>query len=242
MISIIIPTLNEEKFISQTVKSLKAALTAYPYEIVVTDGLSKDRTAELAREAGADKVIVHDGSHRQTIAEGRNAGAAVATGDFLIFMDADCSIPGPDFFFDKILKHFERDPGLTAVNVAIRVLPGAETFWDWVIYNLFNDYLWFVNDVLHIGMGAGEFQMIRRRAFDQVGGYNPALVAAEDIDLFGRISKIGKVRYEKGLKVYHTGRRVHKVGWPKLLLQWNMNTIYMKLFGHAWTGEWKPIR
>lgn len=241
MISIIIPTLNEEKFIGQTIRSLRAALS-HSFEIIVTDGLSKDRTAEIAREAGAEKVVVHDGSHRQTIAEGRNEGAKAASGEFLVFLDADCSIPGPDFFFDKILRHFERDPKLVAVNVAIRVLPGAETFWDWVIYNLFNDYLWFVNDVLHIGMGAGEFQMVRREVFVKMGGYNPTLTAAEDIDLFSRLSRVGRVRYEKGLKVYHTGRRVHKVGWPKLLWQWNMNTIYMKLFGRAYTGEWKPIR
>lgn len=241
MISFIIPTLNEEKFINHTVRALHS-LIDLPHEVIITDGLSKDRTVELAKEAGADFVVVHDGSHRQTIAEGRNAGAAMATGDFLVFMDADCSIPGMDIFFTKILKHFEADPKLVAVNVAIRILPGAETFWDWAIYNMFNDYLWFVNNVLHIGMAAGEFQMVRKEAFHKLGGYDPKLVASEDVDLFSRLAKIGHVRYEKGIKVYHTGRRVHKTGWPKLLSLWMLNTVSMKLFHKAFSSEWKPIR
>ncbi len=243
MISIIIPTLNEESVIARTIKTLKAGLTI-PYEIIVTDGHSKDRTVALAREAGADKIFEHDCSHRQTIAEGRNAGAALASAEsrFLVFLDADCTIPGPEFFFDKILKHFARDPKLVAVNTAIRVLPGAENFWDWAIYNLFNDYLWFVNDVLHIGLAAGEFQMVRREVFVKLGGYDAKLVASEDVDLFSRLARAGRVRYEKGLKVYHTGRRAHKIGWLKLLWLWNMNTIYMKLTGRAYSGEWKPLR
>ena len=241
MLSIIIPTLNEEKFIDHTVRAFHS-LISINHEVIVTDGLSSDRTVEIARAAGADKIIVHDGSHRQTIAEGRNAGAKAAVGDFVVFTDADCSIPGMDIFFGKILKHFERDPKLVAVNVAIRVLPGAETFFDWAIYNLFNDYLWFVNNVLHIGLAAGEFQMVRRTTFDHIGGYNEKLVASEDVDLFSRLTRVGHVRYEKGLKVYHTGRRAHKIGWPRLLWQWNINTIYMKLTGRAWSGEWKPIR
>jgi glycosyltransferase involved in cell wall biosynthesis len=236
MLSIIIPTLNEESVIEKTVKTLKAAMPA-PYEIIVSDGRSKDRTVALAK-ACADKVVEYSGTVRQTIAAGRNAGAKAASGEFLAFMDADCSIPGPEFFFAKILKHFERDPKLVAVNVAIRILPGAETFADWVIYNLFNDYLWFVNDVLHIGMAAGEFQMVRKEVFDRIGGYNESLAAAEDVELFNRLSRIGRVRYEKGLKIYHTGRRVHKVGWPRLLWQWNMNTISVALTGRACSKSW----
>lgn len=237
MLSIIIPTLNEEKYIARTVSSLKAGLNL-PHEIIITDGHSHDGTVTIAKTAGADQAVVHDGQSKQTIAAGRNAGAAVASGEFLIFIDADCTIPEINHFFDKIVHHFERDPELVAVNVAIRVEPGQETWADWMVYNLFNDYLWFVNNILHYGMAAGEFQMIRRSAFEKLHGYNPTLVAAEDIDLFARLSKIGRVRYEKGLKVYHSGRRAHKVGWPKLLSLWFLNAVSMNLRGKAWSQSW----
>ena len=240
MISIIIPTLNEEKTLGNTLAKLRGRFST-PHEVIISDGKSSDRTVEIAR-AGADKVVAYDRPERQTIAQCRNDGARAAVGEFLVFLDADCTIPDPDVFFKKILAHFERDPELIAVNVAIRVLPEAETFADWAIYNLFNDYLWLMNNVLHVGMAAGEFQMMRTTAFKQVGGYNEKLVASEDIDLFARLSKVGKVRYEKGLVIHHTGRRAHKIGWPKLLSLWIMNAVSMWFRKKAFVSEWKPIR
>ena len=125
-----------------------------------------------------------------------------------------------------------------AVNVAIRVEPAHETWADWAIYNVFNDYLWLMNNVIHTGMAAGEFQMIRADAFRKAGGYDPSLVAAEDMDLFARLEGMGRVRYEKGHVVYHTGRRAHKVGWPHLLSLWILNFIFMKLTGHSYSKAW----
>jgi glycosyltransferase involved in cell wall biosynthesis len=240
VISIIIPTLKEELIIEKTLSTLKNGMTL-PHEIIVTDGGSTDRTVELARKY-ADKVVVHTETRRQTIAEGRNMGARVATGEFVVFIDADCTIHEQDKFFDKILGLFEHDPKLVAVNVAIRVLPENETLADWVVTNLFNDYLWFVNEVLRIGMGAGEFQMVRKSVFDRIAGYNEKLVASEDIELFARLSKEGHVHYQKGLKVLHTGRRAHKIGWPKLLSLWILNSLSMQFRGKAFVGEWKVIR
>jgi glycosyltransferase involved in cell wall biosynthesis len=243
MISIIIPTLNEESVIEKTLTSLKKTLTTIPYEIIISDGKSKDRTVEIARSHGA-KVVVHDKDYRQTIAEGRNAGAAAMSPEstFAVFMDADCTIFNGDSFFDLIFAHFKRDPKLVAVNVAIRVLPQFETFADKVIFTMFNDYLWLANNIFHFAVSAGEFQMIRQSSFEQVNGYNPKLVAAEDVDLFRRLAKIGNVRFEKELTIFHTGRRAHKIGWPKLLYLWVANPLWMMIRGKAVSTEWKPIR
>lgn len=241
MISIIFPTLNEEAFIGQSIRSLKSRFNSIPYEIIVSDGKSKDRTVQIAEEAGA-KVIAYTGEKRQTIAQGRNDGAKAASGEFVAFMDADCSIIEPDHFFGKIMEHFKRDPKLVAVNVSIRVLPEFETFADRWIFKLFNHYLWLMNNVLHIGMSAGEFQMIRKDIFDSLHGYNETLVASEDVDLFARLAKVGKVRFENSLTIYHTGRRGHAVGWPKLLSLWILNSVWMMTTGHAYVKEWKPIR
>ena len=93
MISIVIPTLNEERRIGQTLQRLRDTLVG-DFEIIVSDGGSKDKTADIAR-ALADKVIVHSGLDRQTIAGGRNAGAKVAAGEYITFLDADVTIPNP---------------------------------------------------------------------------------------------------------------------------------------------------
>ncbi|MDE2172624.1 MAG: hypothetical protein KGJ33_01605, partial [Patescibacteria group bacterium] len=168
--------------------------------------------------------------------------AASPESQFLVFIDADCSIKDPDHFFTVCLDHFARDPKLNALCVARRVLPELETAADRVIFDLYNDYFWFMNNVIHFNMSAGEMQMVRRSAFISVGGYNSSLVASEDVDLFQRLGKTGKVRYEKGLVIYHTGRRGHAIGWPKLLSQWFLNSIWMMVLGRAFTKEWEPIR
>src|SRR5665213_4213761 len=97
MISIIIPTLNEEKILKKTLTSLKQLKVA-DYEIIVSDGASTDKTLEIAKDH-AHKVITHTSAGRQNIAQGRNAGAAHAHGDYLVFIDADVFIPKINDFF-----------------------------------------------------------------------------------------------------------------------------------------------
>jgi len=239
-ISIIIPTRNEESIIEKTLKSLKAGLLI-PHEIIVTDGASTDKTVEIAKMY-ADKVVEHTGPNRQTIAEGRNAGAAVATGEFLVFMDADCSFMNPDDFFKIALEDFD-DPKLVALTGWLRVLPEYETLADYLVFNIQNVQSLFVNKILHYGISpGGEFQMIRADTFRQLGGYKEHLIAGEDIELFFRLSRIGRTRLDRRLKVFHTGRRAHKIGWPRLLSLWFLNSVWVVTTGKAYTKEWKVIR
>ena len=93
-ISVIVPAFNEEKLIGETLRKIQAAMPAFARagwetQLVVCDNNSTDRTAELARAAGA--LLVFEPINQ--IARARNRGAAAATGDWLIFVDAD-SHPG----------------------------------------------------------------------------------------------------------------------------------------------------
>lgn len=239
MISIIIPTLNEEKVIGLTVAGLKSKFSI-PHEIIVSDGKSTDRTVETARLAGAT-VVAYSGTTRQTIAQGRNDGARIAKGEFLVFLDADCSIKDPEKFFQVALKNFA-DPKLTGLVPWIKVLPEMATWADRLVYAVFNSYLWLINNLLGLGVSGGEFQMMRQSDFQKIGGYNETLVASEDMELLGRLSKLGKVKLDRKLVVYHTGRRAHKVGWPKLLRLWMANSISMMTRKRAYSKEWTVIR
>jgi len=240
MISIIIPTLNEEKVIGGMLKSLKSQLTL-PHELIVSDGKSTDKTVEIAKKY-ADKVIVYDGNKRQTIAEGRNAGAAAAHGEFLIFFDADCSIPDTSAFFTRAIEDF-KDSKLVALTAWLTVYPKDETFGDKIIFNVQNAIVFMIDNIFHGGMApGGEFQMIRAEIFRKIGGFRGQLVASEDIDMFSRLAKVGRVKIDYRLKVYHSGRRGHKIGWPKLLSLWFLNTVWMTIMGRAFVKEWKPIR
>ena len=134
MISFIIPTLNEEKCIGETLE----CLTRYSgtHEIIVADGGSSDRTVEIAKRY-TPHIVVHTGLPH-TIAAGKNAGAATARGELLLFIDADVQIPNADAFFAPLLALFEKRPRVVALTVGLRVLPELATVPDKIIFGIVN--------------------------------------------------------------------------------------------------------
>jgi glycosyltransferase involved in cell wall biosynthesis len=239
MISFVIPTLNEVKTIEQTLTCL--ANFSGEHEIVVSDGNSHDGTIELCRRY-TDQVVVYDEPARQTIGMARNMGAAVAKGDYLVFVDADVVIPDIDDFFRTAHDEFERRRGLVAMTVKYRVYPEMATFFDRYVFTMLGLQFLLQNNVFGIGASGGEFQMIAADAFRKVGGFDERLAAAEDMDLFRRLSRTGDTRFVNRLKVFHTGRRAHAVGWPKLLWSWFTNSVSVFFFKKSASKEWKEVR
>lgn len=240
-ISFIIPTLNEERVIEKLLRNLRE-ITAVDYEIIVSDGKSTDRTVEIAKQL-ADKIAENASGRRQTIGEGRNEGAKLATGDILIFLDADVHVPKPNEFFRRVLGHFERDPKLYGLSGWIRVFPETESFMDIIGYLVLSDWAFYVmNNWFGVGSTCGELQIIKAEIFRKLGGYREDLAAAEDKDLFYRVSRLGHTRTDPKLLIYHTGRRPHAIGWPKMLFIWTHDQIHLVLFGKPHSKEWKVIR
>ncbi len=240
MISIIIPTLNEEKVIGKTLLALRQ-FNVCDYEIIVSDGHSTDKTVEIAKKY-ADLVVTHDGTTRQTIGQGRNAGAAKAKGEFLIFLDSDVEIPDINNFFTKALELFETDEKLVGLTVFLKVFPEHATLADKFFFQLANTVHYIANNWFHTGSASGEFQMIRAKSFNQLSGYNEKMVMGEDNNMFARLTTLGKTRLETGLHVLHTSRRAHEMGWLKLMGLWQLNNIFFKLFKKSFSKEWKVIR
>ncbi|MBK8553918.1 MAG: glycosyltransferase [Ignavibacteria bacterium] len=103
-ISIIIPSLNEEKLIERSLSQFTSEIKiAYNIELTVSDGGSKDSTIEIAKKY-ADRLIIHKDNFPQNISQGRNAGAKNSPGDVLIFLNADTCIRDIDFFFKEMLN------------------------------------------------------------------------------------------------------------------------------------------
>jgi glycosyltransferase involved in cell wall biosynthesis len=240
MISIIIPTLNEEKIIESTLCILASNLTI-PHEVIVSDGGSSDRTVELAKKY-ATAVVVFSDPGRQTIAQGRNDGARAALGDFFVFLDADCVIPEPDAFFTQAFSQFKKNPKLVALTACLRVFPQGETFGDKLIFGAANLGLRLTNNVFNRGESFGEFQMIRKEAFTRMGGFREDLITREDADMFRRLSRIGKTVIDPQLTVLHTGRRAHQIGWPRMIFMLMVNTFFLSVFNRTFSKEWKSIR
>lgn len=239
MISIIIPTLNEISVIERTLKLFKGT-SRRNLEVIVSDGGSTDGTVAVARKY-ADKVV-EKGEGRQTIGMGKNEGEAVSTGDCLAFFDADITIPSPDEFFDTVLEVFGHRPEVVAITGYLKVLPEYETPADRFFFRLVNVTHYIQNNIFRTGAAAGEFQIIRRSAFEKLGGYRKELAVSEDQDMFRRLAKIGRTFFDPRLVVYHTGRRAHKIGWPKLLYQWMINDVSVRFFGKSFNDVWKEVR
>jgi glycosyltransferase involved in cell wall biosynthesis len=238
LISIIIPTKQEESVIERTLGQFKNL--TIPHEVIVSDGGSTDRTIEIANRL-ASRVVVYQGPDRQNIAGGRNAGAAVAEADILLFFDADCGIPDVNDFFKKALKHFE-NPRVVGVCPQIKVWKEMRTTADAISFGIASVYHYISNNFFHIGAAMGEFQMVRADVYRKVNGYNEKIAVGEDQDFFKRISHFGRTVMAWEMIVYHTGRRAHKIGWAKLWWEWMTNGFAMHLFSRSVSKEWEVIR
>lgn len=137
MTSVIIPTLNEAQALPKLLAQFTPDLIReFGLEIIVSDGGSSDGTVALARKYGVT-VVEHMKSQRQTIAQGRNAGATAARGDILVFIDADTMVPQVAQWLRRVGQVFQ-NPNVVAASVRFAVAPAERTLADWFWQNVFN--------------------------------------------------------------------------------------------------------
>lgn len=240
-ISVIIPVYKEEKILEKTLKLYSPELRRkYNFELIISDGGSKDKTVEIAKKY-ADKIVVHNEKRRQTIAEGRNMGAEVAKGETLVFINADTFPVDIEDFFSHILNWTNNKRKFGALACYVSAFPEEEQLKDKIFYNLHNSYVNFLNK-LGLGMGRGECQVVRKDVFSTSGKYNSLLVAGEDFDLYRRIAKVSKIKFDKRIHVYESPRRFRSYGYIKTLFYWLVNSITVMMFNRSASKEWEAIR
>jgi glycosyltransferase involved in cell wall biosynthesis len=244
LISVIVPVYMEEKILDKTLSVYTRELRRkYNVELIVSDGGSTDKTVEIAKKY-ADKVVIHEEKRRQTIAEGRNKGAEVANGDILVFINGDTVPANPDFFFaliSDINDNGSRYKGSAALACTVSVAPNEKLFKDTLFYTIHNAYVRFLNAV-GMGMGRGECQIVMKDVFRSVGGYNDALTAGEDFDLYRRISKIGKINFAKDIVVLESPRRFRKFGYIRIISSWIINSLSVLFLNRSVSKEWEAVR
>ncbi len=178
-LSIIVPAFNEEQLITRCLDTIATALAVnndfnFESEVIVVDNNSTDRTAELAKDAGAQVCF----EPVNQIGRARNTGATAASGDWLMFVDADsCVSPG---LVADILRIIESGTmvgcGSTMrMDDLPRLAEMVLTGWTRIS--------------IRCCWAAGSLFVCRADAFHELGGFNEALYAAEEVDLSRRLKK-----------------------------------------------------
>lgn len=214
MLSIVIPTYNEEKYLPFLLRSITAQ-TSRDYEIIVADNRSKDRTREIALAAGARVV---DGGMP---AAGRNAGAAAAKGDVLLFLDADVILPDPRFIEDTAAEFRER--GLDAATC--KVEPLSDKKIDRYLHESFNYFMWVTSAVRPHAPGFCIFA--RKDMHRRIGGFDETIKLAEDHDYVERAGKLGKFRILKSHRIPVSVRRLDKDGRFKTFIKYLLAEVHL---------------
>ncbi|MFA5129386.1 MAG: glycosyltransferase [Patescibacteria group bacterium] len=179
MLSICIPTLNEEKFLPATLKSIYDQ-TFQDFEVIIADK-STDRTREIAKSYG---IVVVEGSNNGP-GLGRNLAAQVAKGDLLLFLDADTVLPNNTFLADAVKEIEERKLDFAWPDIAIESTRKIDKFF-------FEFYNWYARKSLPIWPHAPGFcTFARRSAHEQIGGVDSDVTLAEDHDYVQRAKRAG---------------------------------------------------
>lgn len=234
VISVIIPTLNEEKYLENTLLSLKCQNFKKEYEIIVSDGKSKDRTIEIAKKY-ANKVVI---CKKRGIALGRNCGALVSKGKYLVFLDADTMLL-PNALNEIYKEIKKKEVALVTFPLVFYKADLTNLFYS-LVYNSFEK----VTSKTKKPQVAGILMAVKREHFFKIKGFNENLKILEDYDLAERISKFGKVSIVENSIVVASSRRIDKWGKFKSAIIYPFVIYFPYLLAKKDIGKqiYKPIR
>lgn len=217
-ISVVIPAFNEERLLGGSLAQIRLAAAAFArrgwgFELIVCDNNSTDRTADIARAAGATVVF----EPVNQIARARNAGAAAATGDWLIFVDADSH---PDAgLFSEVADEIQSGhclAGGATVRLDERLLVAGLITQFWNLASRSGRWL------------AGSFIFVEAAAFRKLGGFNNELFAAEELELSRRLKQVAR-QTGRRVVILHQHPLVTSARKMRLYTMWD----HLKLLAHV---------
>lgn len=205
-LSIVIPALNEERYLPRLLESI-ARQTFRDYEVIVSDASSTDRTREVAEAAGCRVTVGPTAGP----ACARNLGAQLARGDILLFLDADVVLAMPQFL-ERTLEEFTRR-GLAVAGCLAR--PYEATLLFKVLFPLAMAWMRALKRVQPRAPGWAIFA--RRDLHERVGGFDETPALGEDHDYVARIRRHGRFGILTGGHVLVSIRRFQKEGLLRTL-------------------------
>lgn len=203
-VSLIIPALNEEKYLPQTFASVKK-MDREPDEIIVVNAQSEDKTADIAKSFDA-KIVSVD---RRSIGYSRQKGLEAASGDIVAFTDADTILPTN--WLSTILSHMEKDHAV-GVFGGFRVPDGPWWYRFYInVIQPFTNTLTYA--IFKIPFATGQNMAFYRKNALSAGGFPVDFKIAKDIEIARRVMSTGKVVFRQDFFVVASGRRGYEGFW-----------------------------
>lgn len=184
-ISIIIPAYNEATYIGRLLEALTQQSHA-SFEVIVSDAESKDHTKDVIKQYQKKLDLKLVQSPPKGPANGRNKGAAQASGEWLLFLDADDDIDDPDFIGTLISGAEQKGWQTASTKMKVHGASLLERYGTWFNYN----YTRMLAHTKH-PVAPGWCILTRRSLFDSLNGFNEKIHFGEDYDYVSRAGKSG---------------------------------------------------
>jgi glycosyltransferase involved in cell wall biosynthesis len=239
-LSLVVPAHNEEAYLEDCLRCAAAEVQANaargPFEIIVIDNASTDRTAEVAARVPGVRVVPEPA---KGLTHARQRGLVEARGEIVAYVDADTRMPSG--WLARVLDCFERDPGVVCVSgpYVYHDLPrvhGAlvRLYW-WLL-------AWPMYAVTRYMAVGGNFAA-RKRALEGIGGFDTTIAFyGEDTNIARRLAQAGKVRFVMRLVMQTSARRLHAEGFYLTALRYAMNFLSEVVRKKPLTSQYRDIR
>jgi glycosyltransferase involved in cell wall biosynthesis len=218
-VSVVIPVLNEEEYLPALLASLRNQTTPVR-EIIVVDGGSSDGTHRVAEEAGA--LLLRGGSLPGV---SRNYGAEWASGEWVLFLDADVRLP--ETAVQEAFGEMERR-GLDSCSCAFR--PDRNGMLVRLHHRLSWEYFWLASKAgwCH---SIGAFLLVRRDHHVAIGGFDHTILVAEDQDYVMKLNRVGRYGFVRKPVVEIATRRFDREGFVHMSAKWLGIEVHRLLLG-----------
>ena len=219
-ISIIIPTLNEERDLPRLLKDFQKQ-TNKNFEVIIVDAQSKDKTIKKALEFSNSFPLTIVESDITNVSHQRNLGSRTAKEDYLFFIDADSQIEST--CIDRLLQSIDEYRYLI---FQLTLVPNSVAYSDEILFNVIN-YGVELSQKINQPMSNGGSMVMHKVVFEQLNGFDEKIYMAEDHDLIKRAQNIGiSAKYLKNVKLKVSLRRLKKDGFIPVLYKYSLSFIY----------------